>query len=198
MTSTASIRAHQAEARSGKSALHMAGLIMDTQKALGKVKECTIVCEIQDPRTQDIIKRQSSARTHIHYFRANKLVAALIAMVSQQSARGMRDALVRLLRYEEPNLCILPIDHEALGLRDSLPLRSTYAAMASHVRRLTGAVVVGCADADERQTSEQVQLNPPDKNVEREWVEGDRLIVLSTLGERHGPQQLMSRTQTTL
>ena len=94
----------------------------------------------------------------------------------------------KLLRVEEPNLCILPIGHEALGLQASLPIRSSYAAMAAHVRRLTGAVVVGCADAYDAET--EVKLNPHDKEVEREWVEGDRLVVLSTLGERHGPQRL--------
>ena len=55
---------------------------------------------------------------HVHYYRANKLVAALLAMVAQRESAGIRDVLMRLMRTQAPNFCL--VEMEAYVFQDDV------------------------------------------------------------------------------
>ena len=166
-----------AGASSTPSVLSQASTIMQLAANGGPspMSDCTIVCEVQDPRTQKIIERQSTKTDHIHYFRANKLVAALLAMVAQKESGGIREALVRLMRADAPNFALLPVG-ELLGSDSGL--ECSFHEMGALVREKVGGLIVGIhADGS-------MQVNPTDKGRRRAWKSADRLVILTSEAKR--------------
>merc|ERR1719181_549565 len=146
------------------------------------MSECTVVVEVQDPRTQTIIQRQSSKYNHVHYYRANKLVAALLAMVAQRESGGIRDVLVRLMRLREPNFELTPISHYVYGGESPDKegfFNFTFWELFARVRT-RGDILLGFTSRDtEVGDLSAIALNPEDKSVVKKWRSDHHLIVLT-------------------
>jgi len=158
--------------------------------APAQLSQCMVVCEIQDPRTQTIIERQSSRYNHVHYYRANKLVAALLAMVAQRESAGIRDVLMRLLRTAAPNFCLVDLSTYVYK-DDVLDKNGMYTLsfwdMVARVRS-RGDILLGYTsrehEADDFLGASQIIMNPGGKYISKKWLGKHQLVVMSSAVER--------------
>lgn len=138
----------------------------DSPGSNDECRECPIICEILDPRTQKTIAGNKYVSLSSDFCQSNRLVAQIVAMISEE--RSVKSLLDELLGVSGCNLAVFPASRYCkVGEFCSF---FTVSARA----RTFGEIVIGYQLA---RSIEKTILNPPMKDQEMQWDHYDFAVL---------------------
>lgn len=136
-------------------------------------KDCPIICEILDPRTQKTIAGNKYVSLSSDFCQTNRLVAQIVAMISEE--RSVKHLLDELLGIAGCNIAVYP------AKRYCAPSELCSFFTVSERARLFDEIVIGY---QLNHSIDKTVLNPPEKEVERYWDHYD-FAVLIGVAKKH-------------